>query len=305
MSDTRSRALDEVVGGHSEKTRDEVIRQRKVRTVLVMAVVVAMFIAGLAFVSYNVYDIYASSRAKSDYESTYDAYVASVNQLDESLVSVSYTVSECRNSVADEKVCDELERLNAQALELSNLRLPKSDIHDKTTAEIREEIRRVEDKRNTVTQVREALLSALEPVAQSQVDKVKVSLNEAIKEAEGVIAQAQKIVDQTRDEVTDPAVHEEALEAIEAVRAQIDGVNAVTGTDTATYVAALNSLKQATETLRVKANAVVYSHQQWEQERLEAEAQASAEAEASGQAENERADSAREERERARHHDGD
>ncbi|MBR6459798.1 MAG: hypothetical protein IKS49_06560 [Actinomycetaceae bacterium] len=301
MSSTRSRALEKIALGEEEQARAEATRKRKARTIVVMGTVAGLLIAGLAFVGYNVYDIYASTRAKTEYESTYDAYLASVSQLDESLVSVSNTLNECRDSVADQKVCEDLEHLNAQGLELSNLRLEKSDIHAKTTREIRKEIKVIKEKQDVVEQAREALLAALGPVAQSQIDKIKVSINEAIEEAERIISQAQKIVDDTKDEVQNPATRDGALEAIQALRSQIEGVKAVTGTDTAAYVAALNSLNQATETVRTKANEVVYSHQLWEEERLraEAEASASAEAEASAKAAEEEQRKAEEEKRKA------
>lgn len=290
MASTRSQALEEIALGEDRQARAEAARKRKARTVIVMGTVAGLLIAGLAFVGYNVYDIYSSARAKTEYESTYDAYLTSVGQLDDSLVSVSNTLNECRDSVADQKVCADLEQLSARGLELSNLRLEKSDIHAKTTREIRQEINLIKEKQTGVEEAREALLTALGPVAQSQIDKIKVSINKAIEEAERIIAQAQKIVDDTKDEVQNPATRDSALEAIQALRSQIDGVKAVTGTDTAAYMAALNSLNQATETLRTKANEVVYSHQLWEEERLraEAEASASAEAEASAKAEAEK-----------------
>lgn len=290
MASTRSQALEEIALGEDRQARAEAARKRKARTIIVMGTVAGLLIAGLAFVGYNVYDIYSSARAKTEYESTYDAYLTSVGQLDDSLVSVSNTLNECRDSVADQKVCADLEQLSARGLELSNLRLEKSDIHAKTTREIRQEINLIKEKQTGVEEAREALLTALGPVAQSQIDKIKVSINKAIEEAERIIAQAQKIVDDTKDEVQNPATRDSALEAIQALRSQIDGVKAVTGTDTAAYMAALNSLNQATETLRTKANEVVYSHQLWEEERLraEAEASASAEAEASAKAEAEK-----------------
>lgn len=284
MSSTRSRALEEIVLGEDGQTRVKTARKRKVRTIAIMGLIAGFLIAAVSFVGYNVYDVYSSSRAKTDYEAAYDAYLTSVSQLDESLMSISNTLDECRDSVADENVCVDLENLNAQGLELSNLRLEKSDIHAKTTREIRKEISLLEEKQSAVEEVREALLSALGPVAQSQIDKIKVSINAAITEAERVIAQAQKIVDETGESVKDPATRDRALEAIQALRSQIDGVKAVSGTDTAAYVAALNYLNQATENVRARANEVVYSHQQWEQERLQAEAEASASAEAEASA---------------------
>lgn len=299
MSSTRSRALEKITLGEDGQTRAESIRQRKVRTVTVMGTIAGLLIASLAFVGYNIYDVYSSARAKTEYESAYKAYVTSVGQLDDSLVSVSDTLNRCRESVADQRVCEDLERMNAQGLELSNLRLEKSDIHTKTTREIRKEISLIKDKQGVVEETREALLAALAPVAQSQIDRIKVSINTAISEAERAIGQAQKIVDDAKDELQNPATRDTALESIRVLRAQIDGVKAVTGTDTAAYVAALNSLNQATEDVRTKANAVAYSHQQWEQERLEAEAEASAsaEAEAAAKAEAEKAEKEARERE--------
>lgn len=280
MTSTRSLALEEVAGGEDRQTRAKAVRARKARTLIVMGAIAGLLISGLAFVAYNIHDAYSSSNIKSEYESAYDAYVTSVSQLDESIVSISTTLNECRSSVADEQVCADLEQLNGKALELSNQRLDKQDIHDKTTREIRQEIGLLQDEQTIVDETREALLAALEPVAKSQIDKIKVSLNEAIANAEGVIAQAQKIVDSTKDEVKDPATRDVVLDAIQKVRAQIESVGAVTGTDTAPYTAALNLLNQAVEDLRGKANAVVYSHDLWEKERREAEAEASASAEA-------------------------
>lgn len=280
MSSTLSLALEEVAGGQDRQTRAKDVRARKARTSAIVVGIVGVLIVGLAFVIYNVYDAYSSSNIKSEYETAYDAYLTSVSQLDESLVSISGTVSECRGSVADVHVCEDLERLNGQALELSNQRLEKKDVHDKTASEIRKEISLLHDEQSVIDETREALLAALEPVAKSQIDKIKVSLNEAITNAEGVIAQAQGIVDSARDEVKDPATRDAVLEAIQTVRAQIESVRSVTGTDTAVYVGALNALNQATEDLSAKANAVVRSHELWEQERREAEAKASASAEA-------------------------
>lgn len=297
MSSTRSPALEEVAGGQDRKARAKATSARKARTLIIIGGVIGLLVSGVGFVGYNIYDIYASSNIKNEYETAYDAYLTSVSQLDDSLISVSGTLDECRGSVADKNVCVDLESLNGKALELSNQRLDKEDIHNKTTREIRQEINRVRDAQRVIDETREALLAALGPVAQSQVDKIKVSLNEAIKVAESVIAQAQKIIDDTRDEVQDPATQDKAREAIQAVRAQIESVNAVTGTDTAAYVAALNTLNQAIEDLRAKANAVVYSHELWDQERREAESKASAEAEASAREQEEQ------EREEAEAHD--
>lgn len=282
---TQSPAIEQIVSGDDGAALAAARRKRKRRTVGVMGFVAALLIGGLAFVGYNVYDIHAGSRAKVEYDEAYTAYLASVSQLDESLKSVSDTINICRGSVADIAVCENLERQNASGLELSNSKVDKADIHNKTTDEIRAQTRSLREAQAVIDQARDALLAALDPVAQSQVDKVKMELDAAIEAAEKAISEAQKVVDENKDQVQDERVRQSAIEAIKAVRTQIDGARAVTGTGTAAYTAAMQSLNQAVEDLATKVQAVEYSHAVWEQEKREAEARASASASAAAEEE--------------------
>lgn len=299
MASTRGLSIEEIAVSEDRQIRAEAIRRRKARTVMVMGAVFALLIAGVAFVGYNINDMRSSSGVKSAYESAYTSYLASIEQLDESLISVSGVLVECRNSVEDVSVCANLERLNAQGLELSNVRVYKIDIHAKRNSEIKKEIKVLREKQSLVDQTRQALLEALAPIAQSQVDKVKASLDSAVTDAENTIAQAQKIMNEVGEEVQDPAVHGQAQAAVEALRAQLEGVKAVSGTDTAAYIAALNSLKQATEALRTATNTVSYSHQLWEQEQQE---QQEAEGESARDDEGHGGDRPHGDRERRRQH---
>lgn len=281
---TQSLAIEQIISDDDRAAIVAAQRSRKIRTIGVMGVVFALLVAGVAFVAYNIYDIHTASRARVEYEEAYEAYLASVTQLDESLQGVSNTINACRGSVADQGVCENLERQNASGIELSNTKAVKEDIHAKTTDEIRAATQRLREAQSVVDQVREALTAALDPVAQSQVDKVKLELDAAVAEAEKAIAEAQRIVDENKDKVHDESVRQAAIEAIKAVRTQIDGARAVAGADTAAYTAATQSLNQAVEQLKSKTEDVLYSHDVWEQEKREAEARASESARAAEEA---------------------
>ena len=260
------KTLERIELNKEGQTREEVMRKRQKRTTVTMSVVAALLIFGLVFVGVNLHDQRSSGKVTAEYEAAYDAYLASVDKLDESLVSVAGTINSCRDSVADQTVCEELERLNAQGLELSNSRLRKSDIYTRTNSELRDDITELQEKQGAIDQLRETLLAALEPIAQSQVDKIKLSIDTAVVDAERVLGQAQKIVDGVHGDVVDVETIDNARAAIAALRSQIEGAKAVKGTDTAAYTAALDSLKETTEAVRSAANAVIYSHQQWVQE---------------------------------------
>ncbi len=281
---SQSLAIEQIIAGDDRAALEAARRSRKIRTIGVMVFVTALLLAGMAFVGYNVWDVRAAASAKVDYEEAYEGYLASVSALDESLGGVSEKVEECRGSVADQSVCDNLERVNAQGLELSNTKLEKADIHDKTTDEIRGETRRVVEARSIIEQARETLLAALDPVSLSQVDKVQTELDEAVEAAEKAIAEAQKVVDENKDEVSDERIRQAAIEAIKAVRTQVDGANAVSGGDTVAYVAATQSLDEAVTALNAKVEEVKYSHEVWEREKREAEARESASARAAEEA---------------------
>ena len=262
-------------------TRTDLVRRLKVRTVIVMAVVISLLFAGISFVSYNLYQVHAASTAKEEYGKIYKAYSEKIDELDEALESIVGTLVECRESVADQSVCDTLEKVNAQGLELSNLKRPKVEIYNKKTSEIRAESKQLIVLTEDIETARSNITVALEPVARSQIDKVRLEVNAAIENAEKNLAQSQTIVDTYKNQVKDPNVITRASEAIAAVRNQIDGTKAVQGADTAAYHAAIVSLNDALDVLAARTREVQYSHSVWLREKAEAEARASAEASAS------------------------